>query len=108
MRRPEGRLREDIGLNRIPLPEGLVPSPGDLVARALAAGFDRAGIVNPLFAPPVETGEGRSSILVCCLSCNRDEPDDLSAPGDPHGRIAPFARAHYYRAAAVMLQGLAA
>ena len=48
-----------------------------------------------------------SSILVCCLSCARREPDDLSTPGDPHALIAPFARANYYRTAMGMLRELA-
>ena len=49
----------------------------------------------------------RSSVLVCCLSCARREPDDLSSPGDPHALIAPFARANYYRMAMGMLRALA-
>jgi len=44
-----------------------------------------------------------SSILVCCLSCHRSEPDDLSTPGDPHALVAPFARRNYYRIAARMM-----
>ncbi len=48
-----------------------------------------------------------SSVLVCCLSCARHEPDDLSRPGDPHALIAPFARANYYRMAMGMLRGVA-
>jgi epoxyqueuosine reductase len=49
-----------------------------------------------------------SSILICCLSCLRREPDDLSSPGDPHALIAPFARAHYYRTAIDMLRVVSA
>jgi epoxyqueuosine reductase len=45
-----------------------------------------------------------STILVCCLSCLRLEPDDPSVPGDPHALVAPFARAHYYRTAIAMLR----
>jgi epoxyqueuosine reductase len=48
------------------------------------------------------------SLLVCCLSCLRDEPDDPSTSGDPHALIAPFARAHYYRSAILRLRPLAA
>src|SRR5271157_3397265 len=48
-----------------------------------------------------------SSVLVCCLSCARPEPDDLSTPGDPHALIAPFARANYYRMAMGMLSTFA-
>ncbi len=47
------------------------------------------------------------TVLVCCLSCLRLEPDDPSAPGDPHALVAPFARAHYYRTAITMLRRVA-
>ena len=104
-----------------------------LTALARESGFHRAGIVDPqLLAPwaerihalrryasvPAEAPEQREwewvlspdswsgsfSILVCCLSCFRPEPEDLSSPGDPHALIAPFARAHYYRAAVELLR----
>jgi epoxyqueuosine reductase len=45
-----------------------------------------------------------ATILVCCLSTFRREPDDRSTPGEPHARIASFARANYYRAAVRMLR----
>jgi epoxyqueuosine reductase len=113
------------------------------VGLARAAGFHRAGIVDPRLleaqrprgvpAPPVAgnravspgNGDSRAedlewdwitrpsrwsascTILVCCLSCLRAEPDDESSPGDPHGLVAPFARAHYYRQAVKMLDGVA-
>ncbi|HVO40612.1 MAG TPA: 4Fe-4S double cluster binding domain-containing protein [Spirochaetia bacterium] len=51
---------------------------------------------------PQEWAAGHS-ILVCCLSCHRTEPDDLSTPGDPHALVAPFARRNYYRIAARMM-----
>jgi epoxyqueuosine reductase len=111
--------------------------PFDIPARARAAGFSRAGFVDPaalagrtgLFEGLLSRGwyEKRelsgmeldwvihpdawaksSSILVCALSYFRPEPDDLSAPGDPHALIAPFARRDYYRAAVRMLRGLLA
>jgi len=41
-----------------------------------------------------------STILVCCLSCLRSEPDDPSERGNPLALVAPFARAHYYYSAA--------
>jgi epoxyqueuosine reductase len=54
------------------------------------------------------SGWSRSStILVCCLSCLRTEPDDLGTPGDPHALVAPFARAHYYRTAISLLRAVA-
>ena len=68
-------------------------------------GIPRTVAPNPrsTVAPWSET----SSVLVCCLSCARHEPDDLSTPGDPHALIAPFARANYYRTAMGMLRTLA-
>ena len=51
---------------------------------------------------------GSASILVCCLSCHRAEPDDLSSPGDPHALIAPFARRNYYGAAVRLMREVAA
>jgi epoxyqueuosine reductase len=109
-------------------------SPGDSVlALAREAGFHRAGIVDPRLMHPwaerarelrrtgflgqgafsglewdwicePERWSGSSSILVCCLSCARQERDDLSSPGDPHALVAPFARANYYRTAMGMLR----
>ena len=108
--------------------------PSVLSALAREAGFDRAAIVDPLRLAPwaemhaavlrgfgaagadeteglewewVLHPEGWSesfTLLVCCLSCFRREPDDLSTPGEPHALIAPFARAHYYRMAMSMLR----
>jgi hypothetical protein len=100
-------------------------------ASARAAGFPAAGIVDPLLlAPSAErlrelrasgfldreclaglewdwvldpSWASRATVLVCCLSCAPGGPDDLSTPGDPHALIAPFARAHHYRAAVRML-----
>jgi len=48
-----------------------------------------------------------STILVCCLSCLRSEPDDPSERGNPLALVAPFARAHYYRTATGMLRRMA-
>jgi epoxyqueuosine reductase len=125
MRREQGRLREELRLT---------PGPSALAALAREQGFDRAAVVDPrrlapwagrLAAAPGRDPAGTrarewewvlhpegwadsSTILVCCLSCFRREPDDLSSPGDPHARVAPFARAHYYRGAVTMLRGFAA
>lgn len=104
------------------------------MALAREAGFPRAGIVDPRllqrrWLPEVSGGpaasapvaEGiewewiaspskwsvRSTVLVCCLSCLRPEPDDPGTAGDPLGLVAPFARAHYYREAVHMLAGVA-
>ncbi len=95
---------------------------------AREAGFSRAGFVDPgalgtrrklqgaSTAPQLEWGwvqaprewKERASILVCCLSCHRREPADLSTPDDPHGLIAPFARRNFYKTAARMMRQLVA
>ncbi len=117
VRRQQGRFREELGLSP--------PVHHRLVELALRSGFNRAAIVDPRLLPPSQgTAQLRSgmewpwvtepsgwspsfTILVCCLSCFRIEPDDLSTPGDPHARVAPFARAHYYRSAVSMLRVVA-
>ncbi|HTP60202.1 MAG TPA: hypothetical protein VMM82_14860, partial [Spirochaetia bacterium] len=71
----------------------------------MEAGFQQAGFARN-GGGIAGTGPD-SSILVCCLSCNRHEPDDLSTPDDPHGLIAPFARRNYYKTAVRMLRDLA-
>ena len=115
--RREGRFREELGLSLDPRARGR------LRELALEAGFHRAGFVDPGLAeaaaarvPPAAAGldwewitgarawRHSSSILVCCLSCLRREPDDRGSPGDPHALVAPFARAHYYRQAVTMLR----
>jgi epoxyqueuosine reductase len=123
MRCEQGRLREELRLTGSAAPDAIL-------ALARGAGFDRAGIVNPSllmpwadrlrareqgFARDLEwswlldpSWSGARSILICCLSCLRHEPDDLSGPGDPHALIAAFARAHYYRTAIDMLRSFAA
>jgi epoxyqueuosine reductase len=124
VRREQGRFREEFRLNL---------TVDSLVALALDSGFHRAGIVEPASLLPWADGlrslspkgyldsdrfrgmelgwvlepagwSGSAAILVCCLSCNRSEPDDLSSPGDPHGLIAPFARRNYYRTAVQFLR----
>ena len=97
-----------------------------LIDAAREAGFHRAGLVDPAGlarwsggvaqrAPcwmepewvlrPGDWSDSRT-ILVCALSCWRDEPDDLSTAGDPHALIAPFARRSLYSAAVAMMRGL--
>lgn len=81
-----------------------------LVALARQAGFhearwiDRAGLPASLaeHAPLAALGEG--GFLMTALSCHRREPPDLSAPGDPHALVAPFARRDYYRDAVARLK----
>jgi epoxyqueuosine reductase len=127
MRCEQGRLREKLGLSPDPVHQMLVDF-------ALRAGFSRAAIVDPrLLTLPARRAQRRSgepesgllagvewpwvtepsgwsrssTILICCLSCLRTEPDDLGTPGDPHALVAPFARAHYYRTAISLLRVVA-
>ncbi len=78
----------------------------ELIAAARELGFQRVG-VTPAADSGAGPGESGDLELVCALSCWRREPDDLSAPGDPHALIAPFARRHYYREAVRRLGRLA-
>jgi epoxyqueuosine reductase len=95
-----------------------------VLAHARKAGFNRAGFVVPErlarsearvrgyagrapewgWALEPERWSAAATILVCCLSTFRREPADRSTPGDPHARIAPFARSNLYRAAVRMLR----
>jgi epoxyqueuosine reductase len=113
------------------------PDTDQWTLRARGAGFDRAAVVDPRLLASCagriqalrRTGalEGERfhghewgwiedpdawaathSILICCLSCLRDEPDDPSVPGEPYALIAPFARAHYYQSTILLLRPLAA
>ncbi|MCX7040172.1 MAG: hypothetical protein NT005_13695, partial [Spirochaetes bacterium] len=97
-----------------------------MIDAARAAGFHRAGLADPVrlsrWSPGIaaraprwmepewvvhpEGWAGSLTILVCALSCRRDEPDDLSSPGDPHALIAPFARRGHYAAAAGMMRAI--
>ncbi len=126
MRREQGRLREEHGLT------GGIPR-GTVESYAREAGFHRAAFVDPsrlpllslraqkILRPEVREQDhlkgmewdwllesdrwsGSHSILVCCLSCHRDDSVDAALSGDPHGLIAPFARAHYYRTAVRLLR----
>ncbi len=77
----------------------------DLLRLFTAFGFHGARICKPeslpaRFASYREiAGLGRGSFVLGALSCYRREADDLSAPGDPHGLISPFARRNYYKEA---------
>ncbi|MGA2642532.1 MAG: hypothetical protein ABSG21_16710, partial [Spirochaetia bacterium] len=104
VRREQGRLRKNVGLT----PSFLQ---GRAVELAREAGFHRAAIVDPrllaISAHRLQSGSAEldrgpfrglewrwitepaawsqtSTILVCCLSCLRSEPDDPSEPGNPH------------------------
>lgn len=65
----------------------------EIVQLALNTGFHRVRILNT-----EDSGSTfpAGSLLLCALSCYRDEPEDLSEQGNPHGQISPFARRNYY------------
>ncbi len=65
------------------------------VLRSIPTAFADAGM-------PLE----HSALLVCALSYYNEEADDISAPEDPQGAIAPFARANYYREAVERLRAI--
>jgi epoxyqueuosine reductase len=73
-------------------------------------GFHRTCLVDahrlpaPLRRHPEIAALGPGTFLVAALSCLRVEVEDRSTPGDPHGRLAPFARANYYREAVLRLR----
>jgi epoxyqueuosine reductase len=109
MRRAEGRLREELGLNppRDPVDPGpRFPRAGALAAMARASGFSRAAVVDPSLLAGADGWSRHQAILACCLSCAPGGPADLSVPGDPHALVAPFARAAYYRHAVRLLTDL--
>jgi epoxyqueuosine reductase len=73
----------------------------DLLELARDAGFHRYRILNTKDAGyPFPPG----SLLLCALSCYREENDDNSRPGNPHGLIAPFARRNYYGECVIRLK----
>jgi epoxyqueuosine reductase len=83
-----------------------------LAAAAADQGFQRvrwlraADLPPPGREHPALAALGDGLFLLAALSCHRDEPDDLSAPGDPHALVAPFARRNYYREAVARLKRL--
>jgi epoxyqueuosine reductase len=82
----------------------------ELAAAAIGQGFQRvrwlraADLPSGARAHPAVAALGDGLFLLAALSCHRDEPDDLSRPGDPHALVAPFARRNYYREAVVRLK----
>lgn len=71
--------------------------------------FTQAGFLPPrAVADPASTGGAGGGLhLVTALPYWTDEEPDDSAPGDPHGLIAPFARRNYYKEAVKRLKGVA-
>jgi epoxyqueuosine reductase len=85
-----------------------------LAGAAAGQGFQRVRWLRTADLPPAVRGHpavaalGEGLHLLAALSCHRQEPDDLSAPGDPHALVAPFARRNYYREAVVRLKRVTA
>jgi epoxyqueuosine reductase len=118
VRREQGRLREE----RL--------SATGLAQRALEAGFQRAGVVDPslladhaarLRADPAavagmetawvlapERWTRTHTVLACALSCRDGEVPERGGDDAPCGGVAPFARRDHYGAAVRMLQRVAA
>jgi epoxyqueuosine reductase len=75
-------------------------------------GFLKAAFVLSVDLPqsisrhPQIAALGEGTFLMTALSCYREEAEDLSEPGDPHGLIAPFARRNYYGEAVVRLKSV--
>jgi epoxyqueuosine reductase len=85
-----------------------------LAAAATAQGFQRlrwlraAELPSAIRTHPAIAALGDGLYLLAALSCHRNEPDDLSSPGDPHALVAPFARRNYYREAVLRLKKVTA
>ncbi len=85
-----------------------------LASAATGMGFQRVRWLRSADLPPLIRAHpavaalGEGLYLLAALSCHRREPDDLSAPGDPHALVAPFARRNYYREAVVRLRQVTA
>jgi epoxyqueuosine reductase len=95
----------------------VLPSRFELQAAELEAllreqGFGAAAFVPSTGLPPAFSRHpeiaalGEGTFLITALSCHREEPEDLSEPGDPHALIAPFARRNYYAEAVVRLKSV--
>jgi epoxyqueuosine reductase len=91
-----------------------VPVPrSELRAWCAQEGFRRIGFLpsdrlpGSLCGHPEIASLGAGIYLLAALSCYKQEPEDLSTPGDPHGLIAPFARRNHYREAVLRLNRVA-
>ena len=93
------------------------PSKIELQAEELEAlireqGFPKAAFVRSSDLPqsvsrhPQIAALGEGTFLMTALSCYREEAEDLSGSGDPHGLIAPFARRNYYAEAVARMKGV--
>lgn len=96
------------------IPTHSPPSAQALTELARRAGFQESRLIASSQLPPSLASHrqlsalGEGCYLVAALSCYRREPADLSAPGDPHVRIAPFSRRDYYGEAVGRLKAVVA
>jgi epoxyqueuosine reductase len=85
---------------------------GELLALGAGQGFQRVALLRSgdlpraLRAHPQLSPLGEGVFLLAALSCHREEPEDLSVPGDPHVLLSPFARRNYYGEAVGRLKAL--
>ncbi|MBI5882084.1 MAG: tRNA epoxyqueuosine(34) reductase QueG [Elusimicrobia bacterium] len=69
----------------------------DIVGFAPASPLDRQTRDLAAFCDPASVLASAASV-VCAAQCYlKDEPDDLSRPGEPHGLIAPYTRRNHYK-----------
>ena len=96
--------------------------PGSAIKEYLLKELPSRGLLPPRFISPAGLigPEGSSvssykslepllrypSVMMTGLPCFREEPEDLSVPGNPHGLLAPFARRNYYAAAVFLLKDI--
>ncbi|MBI5622727.1 MAG: tRNA epoxyqueuosine(34) reductase QueG [Elusimicrobia bacterium] len=89
-------LAEDRGRMEEALSGGRVPLEGERRTRDLAA-----------FCDPSSVLQGAASVVCAAQSYLKDEPDDLSKPGEPHGLIAAYTRRNHYKDLKDRLKALA-
>ena len=79
-----------------------------LASQLLQRGASAAAVVVLSENTPGETllGHGFRAVLMAAFPYSTAGPKDLSRPEDPHVRLAPFARANYYRAALTRMKGV--
>jgi epoxyqueuosine reductase len=90
----------------------IVPQAAEFEELIRKQGFSKVAFVRSKELPqavarhPEIVNLGEGTFLLTALSCHREEPEDLSVRGDPHGLIAPFARRNYYAEGVARLQSI--
>jgi epoxyqueuosine reductase len=94
------------------LPSRIELQAGELEALIREQGFPKVAFLSSTDLPPAVSRHpqiaplGKGTYLMTALSCYREEAEDLSEPGDPHGLIAPFARRNYYGEAVARIKSV--